>query len=72
MWIKPATAEHNSTFTEWHLFDRLEEKTCRTVIDGKRIPPSYEHIIFAFFINGLEEPVGKFTYFDINPRNGSA
>ncbi|MHC5814569.1 MAG: GNAT family N-acetyltransferase [Nostoc sp.] len=29
-------------------------------------------IIFAFLMDGLEEPVGKFKYFDINPRNRSA
>ena len=72
MRIGPVTAEHESAFTEWRKFDRLEEKTCRPVINGKRIPSSDERIIFAFLIDGLEEPAGKFTYFDINPRNRSA
>lgn len=69
MRIEPATAEHQNVFTEWRKCDRIEEQTCRPIIKGKRIPPSHECIILVFFINGIEEPVGKFTYFDVNPRN---
>lgn len=72
MWIERATAEHQRAFNDWGKFDRLETKTCRPIIDGQRITISDKAIIFAFFIDGLEEPVGKFRYFDINPRNRSA
>lgn len=52
--------------------DRLEALTCRPVVDGKRIPPSQEVIRWKFWVETLTEPIGRFTYFDINPRNRSA
>lgn len=72
MWIECATAEHQRAFNDWGKFDRLETKTCRPISDGQRITISDKAIIFAFLIDGLEEPVGRFRYFDINPRNRSA
>jgi RimJ/RimL family protein N-acetyltransferase len=72
MWIEAASAEHQRAFDEWGKCDRLETKTCRPIIDGKRISASHEAIVFAFLADGLEEPVGRFRYFDINPRNRSA
>ena len=72
MRIECASAEHQRAFNEWSKCDRLEIKTCRPIIDGKRIPRSDQAIIFAFLIDGLEEPAGRFRYFDINLRNRSA
>lgn len=72
MRIEFATAEHKRAFSEWRKLDRLEEHTCRPVIDGKRIPRSDESITLAFLVDGSHEPVGQFTYFDVNPRSQSA
>ncbi|MEH1820539.1 MAG: GNAT family protein [Nostoc sp.] len=72
MWLERATAQHQRSFKDWGKFDRIETKTCRPIIDGQRITISDKTIIFAFLIDGLEEPVGRFRYFDINPRNRSA
>ena len=72
MRIELASAKHESIFNEWGKFDRIETKTCRPVMDGKRLPSNDKPVIFAFLIDELEEPVGKFRYFNINPRNHSA
>lgn len=72
MRIEPATAEDKTRFEEWRSRDRLEEKTCRPIRQGKRVPRSRQCTILAFFRDGIDEPVGKFTYFDVNPRNQSA
>ncbi len=52
--------------------DRLEALTCRLVVDGRRVPRSPEVIRWLFWRETVPEPVGRFTYFDINPRNRSA
>jgi RimJ/RimL family protein N-acetyltransferase len=64
--------EHKHMFSSWTQIDRLEEQTCRPVLDGKRMPQSNEVIAFAFRIDGIDELVGRFTYFDLNLRNHSA
>ncbi|MEH2260761.1 GNAT family N-acetyltransferase [Nostoc sp.] len=72
MRIELASAKHEGIFNEWGKFDRIETKTCRPVMDGKRLPSNDKPVIIAFLIDELEEPVGKFRYFNINPRNRSA
>jgi hypothetical protein len=72
MRIEPASSRDESIFNEWGKFDRIETKTCRPVMDGKRIHPNSKAVILTFFIDEIEEPVGRFRYFDINPRNRSA
>jgi [ribosomal protein S5]-alanine N-acetyltransferase len=72
MRFEQASDEDLCAFTEWRQCDRLEEHTCRPVVNGKRIPQSNSIITWSFFIDGVDEPVGRFRYFDINPRNRSA
>ncbi|HEY9647249.1 MAG TPA: GNAT family protein [Chroococcidiopsis sp.] len=67
-----ASSQHALTFSSWNQGRRLEEQTCRPVIEGKRMPPSQEVVTLAFFIDGVDLPVGRFRYFDRNPRNRSA
>ena len=67
-----ATPEHRALFKDWLGQERLELMTCRPVINGKRVPPSDEVITLAFFDGKDENPVGKFSYFDMNLRNKSA
>ncbi|MEO0989102.1 MAG: GNAT family protein [Cyanobacteria bacterium J06639_14] len=72
MKLESASNEHLQMFIQWNQFSHLEERTCRPIQNGKRIPPSDEVVTLAFFIDGIDEPVGRFVYFDINPRNRSA
>lgn len=50
----------------------LKQKHAVLFSDSKRITISDKAIIFVFLMDGLKEPVGRFRYFDINPRNRSA
>lgn len=63
---------YQHVFNEWNQFSRLEERTCRPVVNGKRISPNTAPITWAFFIDGVDEVAGRFHYFDFNPRNQSA
>jgi RimJ/RimL family protein N-acetyltransferase len=70
--IEVATPVHYSFFQSWRKQDRLEWMTCRPVVNGVRIPPAAINNIYAVFVDNVSEPVGKFSYFDLNPRNRSA
>ncbi len=63
---------HSHIFAEWGKSSRLEERTCRPILDGKRVPPKKDTITLSFSLDGVSEPVGRFQYFDINVRNNSA
>ena len=71
MWIERASVEHASVFAEWRKSDRLEVQTCRPIIAGARVTLPQELVTLAFFSDRLAEPIGRFTYFDVNPRNQS-
>ncbi|MFM7449307.1 MAG: GNAT family N-acetyltransferase [Leptolyngbyaceae cyanobacterium] len=70
--IEVATLDDLDYFKSWLNQDRLEPMTCRPVVNGQRVPPSDAGVTFAFWVEECEEPVGKFSYFDVNPRNRSA
>ncbi|MBD2101629.1 GNAT family N-acetyltransferase [Leptolyngbya sp. FACHB-261] len=72
MRFERASHDHHNIFSEWNQFNRLEERTCRPVIDGKRMPPNAQVVTLSFFLSGADEPVGRFNYFDLNPHNRSA
>ena len=72
MRIETATEEHLATIAGWWKLDRLEEQTCRPVIDGHRVPPDGKSTRLVFFTTGVDEPAGTVTVFDVNPRNRSA
>lgn len=72
MRLEPATPAHQQLFAEWNQVSRLEERTCRPIIDGNRTAPVSPVMTLAFFIDGGVSPVGRFVYFDVNPRNRSA
>lgn len=72
MQFELASNEHEYVFATWSQFGRLEERTCRPILNGKRVSPSSEVVTFSFTMDGIEELVGRFSYFDFNPRNHSA
>lgn len=72
MQFELASNEDERVFATWSQASRLEERTCRPVLDGKRVPPSSELVMFSFVMDGSDELAGRFTYFDINTRNRSA
>ncbi|GAP99976.1 GNAT family N-acetyltransferase [Leptolyngbya sp. NIES-2104] len=72
MQFELASDQHKRIFAEWNQVSRLEERTCRPILNGKRVPPDHEVITFSFRMDGIDELVGRFAYFDINCRNRSA
>ena len=72
MQFEPASDEHYRVFAEWRQFSRLEERTCRPILNGKRVPPCNDVVTLSFAMDGIDELVGRFEYFDINVRNHSA
>ena len=72
MHFELASNEHKSIFSVWSQSSRLEERTCRPVINGQRVPPCSDVITLSFLDDETGEPMGQFVYFDINPRNASA
>ena len=72
MQFKLATDINHHVFAQWSQFRPLKERTCRPVLNGKRVSPSKDVVTIAFTMDGINEPVGKFDYFALNPRNHSA
>ena len=72
MHFELASDEHNYMLAAESQFSRLEERTCRPILNGKRVPRSNEVVTFSFGMDGIDELVGRFEYFDINARNQSA
>ncbi len=72
MQFEQASNEHNCIFAHWSQLSRLQERTCRPILNGKRVPPSSDVITLAFSTDGVGELVGRFQYFDFNARNQSA
>lgn len=72
MRLREMTPEYRELIALWPKLDRLEEQTCRPVAYGQRVTPSHEAAVLAFFTDDCDEPVGKFTFFDVNSRNQSA
>lgn len=71
MEIKKATETDQSIFAKWGSMERLDEKTCQPIVDGKRVLAPTVVEVLTFSIDGYDEPVGKFLYFDYNSRNRS-
>jgi RimJ/RimL family protein N-acetyltransferase len=72
MQFQLASDEDKSVFATWRQISRLEEQTCRPILNGKRVDPGNEVVTFSFVMDGIDELVGRFVYFDLNPRNHSA
>ncbi len=72
MHLRELTPEYERLVAQWPNLDRPEEQTCRPIVDGRRVTPSHEPVTLAFFIDDSHEPIGKFTFFDVNSRNLSA
>jgi len=64
--------EQQAIAAAWGQSSRLEERTCRPVIHGRRIPPNLTVTRWLFLLDDRPEPIGFFHYFDVNPRNQSA
>jgi [ribosomal protein S5]-alanine N-acetyltransferase len=71
MQFELASEEDKRVFARWSQVSRLEERTCRPILNGKRVAPGSEVVTFSFVMDGIDELVGRFAYFDLNPRNHS-
>jgi [ribosomal protein S5]-alanine N-acetyltransferase len=72
MQFELASEVDKRVFAMWSQVSRLEEQTCRPILNGKRVAPGSEVVTFSFVMDGSDELVGRFAYFDLNPRNHSA
>lgn len=74
MRLCPATEAEQAIFSQWNAASRLEERTCRPIVNGQRVKPDGRVVTLTFFHDDVSnrEPVGRFVYFDVNPRNRSA
>jgi [ribosomal protein S5]-alanine N-acetyltransferase len=82
MHFEPTSVEYRQQMKIWDQVSRLAERTCRPIVDGRRIPRSPEMIDWTFFLTNPETdehgaiaspvPIGRVTCFDINERNRSA
>jgi [ribosomal protein S5]-alanine N-acetyltransferase len=72
MQFELASDEDKHVFETWSQVSRLEERTCRPILNGKRVPSDNEVVTFSFVMEGIDGLAGRFSYFDLNPRNHSA
>lgn len=74
MQFRLTSEQDKPIFEGWNSSSRLEERTCRPIINGKRATPADHVVALTFFQDEIDnpEPVGRFMYFDVNPRNRSA
>jgi [ribosomal protein S5]-alanine N-acetyltransferase len=70
--LREITPADQKFITQWPKPDRLEEHTCRPIVDGQRVASSSEVRALVCFIDEVDVPVGRFTFFDLNSRNRSA
>ncbi|PKL42306.1 MAG: hypothetical protein CVV41_14285 [Candidatus Riflebacteria bacterium HGW-Riflebacteria-1] len=66
------TSSQAMAATQWKDTCRLEERTCRPVVNGVRVPPTDRKSNLVFFEDGISEAVGRVQCFDFNSRNRSA
>lgn len=66
------TSSQAMAATQWNDTCRLEERTCRPVAHGVRLPPTDRKLNLVFFEKGITEAVGRVQCFDFNSRNRSA
>ncbi len=71
MKVEKSTEKDFAVFKKWSAFDRLEELTCRPVVNGKRVLRSNDTEVLSFFTDDNSSPAGRFIYFDMNERNKS-
>lgn len=69
MGFRKSTALELELFRGWSKVGRIEEETCRPVQDGKRIKNSSQLEVLTFTKEKYDEPLGRFIYFNHNPRN---
>ncbi len=69
--IKPASTTELELFRNWCHAGRVEEMTCRPIINGKKAPNNNEKNFLAYTLEEFDEPVGRFMYFDYNSGNRS-
>lgn len=74
--IIQANEAHKQEFQKWFKHGRLEERTCRPVRDGKKVPTEdrFLELTFLWTEDQGDEPLpaGRVMLFDFNPRNRSA
>ncbi len=71
--IKAVSEDDENEFKKWASGYSIYDMTCRPVSnEGKRIAEVQKPCRLSYFIDGVEKPVGRFTWFDYNPRNESA
>lgn len=71
--LKLSNNEDNEEFIKWSKQDSIFDLTCRPIsCDLKRISPDNRVVRLSFFIEGVCNSIGRFSYFDINSRNNTA
>jgi len=53
------TSSQAMAATQWNDTCRLEERTCRPVVNGNRLPPTDRKLNMVFFEEGISEAVGR-------------
>lgn len=65
--------EHELAFKSWAGFDSIFDLTCRPISPlGKRVVPDGKVNRLSYVISGEKTLLGRFSWFDYNPRNHSA
>ncbi|MDR3614463.1 MAG: hypothetical protein P4L53_12950 [Candidatus Obscuribacterales bacterium] len=72
MLFREMTPKYRLVTTQELETDRLEEQTCRPVVEGQREASTHEVVTLACFADQFDQPVGQFTYSDLNSWNRSA
>jgi RimJ/RimL family protein N-acetyltransferase len=70
--LKVPSAKDLQLIAQWSNDGKLEERTCRPVVNGRRQPSSNHTETFVIYLKTTQEPVGRIQFFDFNPRNRSA
>jgi RimJ/RimL family protein N-acetyltransferase len=68
--LRPRSEYDLAIFRRYAAEDRMEELTCRPVIDGKRMPDDTRHEDWTFVFE--DRAAGWVSLFDFNARNRSA
>ncbi len=71
MAIKEADRDGLLKVKNWPEPYRIEQQTCRPIIDGKPSPPIHNVLNFLFYVDNMTDPIGSIFYFNVNERNRS-
>ncbi len=72
MVLRPTRDNDVQLFKQLCIGDRLEEQTCRPIIEGKRLEADQRRENWSFVVADDNSPAGWVTLFNFNSRNRSA